>query len=142
MKPIYRFILHVINNWDNGLNEAYAPAIKKQLFDKFRKQADNLVTKRAISDEKINKYIERFDQLRNSSDILEKDLFQYTFGELEALVTKSPGTETPELADITPDVVYHNDDNTVVIYNGSKEGNCITNLSHEFLVTKLFSLTS
>lgn len=122
MKPIYRFILHVINNWDNGLNEAYAPAIKQQLFNKFRKQADK--KNRNISDDTLNAYIDAFDKLRNSSNLKDKDLFNYSLGQLETIATASPGVELPTEAEITPDVVYNNEDNTIVIYNGSKEELC------------------
>ena len=122
MKPIYRFILHVINNWDNGLNEAYAPAIRKQLFDKFKKEADR--KNRNISDDTLNAYIDAFDKLRNNSNLKDKDLFNYSLGQLETIATASPGVELPTEAEITPDTVYNNEDNTIVIYNGSKEELC------------------
>lgn len=122
MKPIYRFILHVINNWDNGLTEAYAPAVRKQLFDKFKAEADRL--NRNISDDKLNAYIDFFDKtLRNKPNLKEKDLFKYSLGDLEAIATASPGAEIPE-AEITPDTVYNNENNTIVVYNGSKEELC------------------
>jgi len=121
VKPIYRFILHVINNWDNGLTEAYAPAIKQQLFNQFRKEADR--KNRNISDDTLNAYIDFFDKvLRNKPNLKEKDLFKYSLGDLEAIATASPGAETS--AEITPDTVYNNEDNTIVIYNGSKEELC------------------
>lgn len=122
MKPIYRFILHVINNWDNGLTEAYAPAIKQQLFNKFKKEADR--KNRNISDDTLNAYIDAFDKLRNNSNLKDKDLFNYSLGQLETIATASPGVELPTEAEITPDTVYNNEDNTIVIYNGSKEELC------------------
>lgn len=122
MKPIYKFILHVINNWDRVLSEAYAPAVKKQLFDKFKAEAD--AKNKDISDEQLNAYIDYFDRvLRNKPNLKNKDLFQYSLGDLITTATASPGAEIPE-AEITPDTVYHNEDNTIVIYNGSKEELC------------------
>jgi hypothetical protein len=123
MRPIDKFILHVIHNWENGLNEAYAPSVMTKLIDKFKEEADDLNIE--INDEQLKKYIERFDVLKNSPKIPEKDLFKYSLSQLIRLVTSSKGAETPETADITPDVVYHNDDNTIIVYNGSKEDNCV-----------------
>jgi hypothetical protein len=123
MRPIDKFILHVVHSWKNGLNEAYAPSVMTKLMDKFKEEADDLNIE--INDEQLKKYIERFDVLKNSPKIQEKDLFKYSLSQLIRLVTSSKGAETPETADITPDVVYHNDDNTIIVYNGSKEDNCI-----------------
>jgi hypothetical protein len=123
MRPIDKFILHVIHNWENGLNEAYAPSVMTKLMDKFKEEADDLNIE--INDEQLKKYIERFDVLKNSPKIPEKDLFKYSLSQLIRLVTSSKGAEAPESADITPDVVYHNDDDTIIVYNGSKEDNCV-----------------
>jgi hypothetical protein len=123
MRPIDKFILHVIHNWKNNLNEAYAPSVMTKLMDKFKEEADDLNIE--INDEQLKKYIERFDVLKNSPKIPEKDLFKYSLSQLIRLVTSSKGAEAAEAADITPDVVYHNDDDTIIIYNGSKEDNCV-----------------
>jgi len=124
MKPIYKFILHVVHNWNNDLKEAYAPSVVSQLMDKFKEEADDLNIQ--ITDNQLKAYINRFDQLRgNSTNIQEKDLFKYSLSQLIRLVTSSKGVEEPEEAiDITPDVVYNQDG--ITIWNGSKEGNCIT----------------
>lgn len=123
MRPIDKFILHVIHNWKNNLNEAYAPSVMTKLMDKFKEEADDLNIE--INDEQLKKYIERFDTIKNSPKITEKDLFKYSLSQLIKLVTASQGAEVPETSDITPDVVYHNDDDSIIIYNGSKEDNCI-----------------
>ena len=123
MRPIDRFILHVVHNWKNKLNEAYAPSVMTKLMDKFKEEADDLNIE--INDEQLKKYIERFDVLKNSPKVTEKDLFKYSLSQLIRLVTSSKGAETAETVDITPDVVYHNDDNTIIVYNGSKEDNCV-----------------
>jgi hypothetical protein len=123
MRPIDRFILHVVHNWKNKLNEAYAPSVMTKLMDKFKEEADDLNIE--INDEQLKTYIERFDVLKNSPKVTEKDLFKYSLSQLIKLVTSSKGAETAETVDITPDVVYHNDDNTIIVYNGAKEDNCV-----------------
>jgi len=49
MKNTYLFIEHVVNNWSTTLKEAFAPAVKQQLLDKFKQEADDL--NQQISDE-------------------------------------------------------------------------------------------
>jgi len=124
MRPIDKFILHVVHNWDNGLDEAYAPAIMSKLMDKFKEEADDLDIQ--ITDDQLKAYINRFDQLRGASNkVQEKDLFKYSLSKLIQTVTSSKGIEEPqEEYDITPDVVYN--ENGLIIYNGSKEENCLT----------------
>ena len=123
MKAIDKFILHVVYNWTNELNEAYSERIINDFIRKFSEEADDLNLN--ISNDQLKKYIERFDVLKNSPKIAEKDLNKYTIGQLVRLVTSSPGAETPEdEEDQTPDVVYQN--GGVTIWNGSKEGNCLT----------------
>jgi hypothetical protein len=119
---IHKFIAYVVYNWKDSLNEAYAPKVKKQFFDKFKEEADDLNI--TISDDDLNTYIDRFDQIKNSPKITEKDLSKYTLSQLIKLVTTSKGAEAPEAIDITPDIVYRNEDNTIAIYNGSKEELC------------------
>ena len=123
MKPIHKFILHVVHNWTNELNEAYSEGAIKAFVTKFREEADDLNIN--ITDDQLKKYIERFDVLKNSPKITEKDLNKWSLGPLIRLVTTSPGAEAPDdEEDQTPDVVYHEGD--ITIWNGSKEGNCIT----------------
>ena len=122
MRPIHKFILHVVHNWKNELNEAYSEGAIKKFIEKFREEADDLNIQ--ITDEQLKSYIQRFDVLKNSPKITEKDLNKWSIGQLIRLVTSSKGTDTEEKEDDTPDVVYN--DNGITIWNGSKEGNCIT----------------
>ena len=123
MRAIDKFILHVVHNWKNKLNEAYSEGAIKAFIKKFSEEADDLNI--TISDEQLREYIERFDTLKNSPKITEKDLNKYSIGQLIKLVTSSPGAETAEdEEDRTPDVVYQ--EGGITIWNGSKEGNCIT----------------
>jgi len=123
MRAIDKFILHVVYNWTNELNEAYSESAVKAFIKKFSEEADDLNI--SISDAQLRKYIERFDTIKNSPKIAEKDLNKYTIGQLQRLVTSSAGAEAPEDdEDQTPDVVYQ--DGGITVWNGSKEGNCIT----------------
>jgi hypothetical protein len=134
MRPIDKFILHVVHNLI-PLNE-YNEGILRRLIDHYKEEADDLNIN--ITDEQLKKYIERFDTLKPS--IIAKggtELFKQVGGEkkievtvplskLIRIVTSSKGAELPDEINITPDVVYNNDDNTVVIWNGNKDGNCMT----------------
>jgi len=123
MRPIYKFILHVVHNWKNELNEAYSEKAIQQFLAKFKEEADDLNID--ISDNQLRTYIQRFDTLKNSPKIQEKDLAKWSLSQLIKLVTSSAGAETPEdEEDQTPDIVYQ--DGGITIWNGSKEGNCIT----------------
>lgn len=123
MRPIDKFILHVVHNWKNELNEAYSEKVIKDFIKKFSEEADDLNI--TISEDQLRKYIERFDVLKNSPKIQEKDLNKWSLSQLIRLVTASKGAETKsDDEDQTPDVVYN--ENGIVIWNGSKEDNCIT----------------
>ncbi len=119
MKNIHSFIIHVANNLF-PLNE-YSEGEIKKLMDKFKEEADDLNIE--ISDDKLKVYIQRFDQLKNSPKIQEKDLRKYSLSKLIKLITSSEGDDVEEKEDDTPDVVYN--DNGIIIYNGSKENNCV-----------------
>jgi hypothetical protein len=121
MKNTYQFITHVVNNLFY-INE-YSDAEINRLMEKFKEEADDFNI--TISDEQLKKYIERFDQLKNSPKVQEKDLRKWSLSNLIKLITSSEGAEVEtEKQNQTPDVIY--DESGYVIWNGSKEGNCIT----------------
>ena len=120
MRAIDKFILHVAHNLF-PLNE-YSEGELKRLMTQFREEADDLNIN--ISDEQLKTYIQRFDQIKNSPKIQEKDLRKYSLSKLIKLVTASAGAESPDdEEDLTPDVVYQ--DGGITVWNGSKEDNCI-----------------
>jgi hypothetical protein len=121
MRAIDKFILHAVHNLF-PLNE-YSEGELKKLMAQFKEEADDLNIQ--ISDDQLKAYIERFDSLKNSPKITDKDLRKYNLSKLIKLVTSTKGVEEPEEeADITPDIVYNQ--NGLIIYNGSKEENCLT----------------
>lgn len=132
MRPIDKFILHVVHNLF-PLNE-YSEGAIRQIMQQYRDEAEDLNIK--ITDEQLKKYIERFDVIKagliskgKTTDIVK----QGAGGKLEVilplsklikLVTASKGGDIEdEKEDDTPDVVYN--ENNKTIWNGSKEGNCI-----------------
>jgi hypothetical protein len=131
MRPIDKFILHVVHNLF-PLNE-YNQKLLDQIIQHYKQEADDLNIN--ITDNQLKAYIERFDRIK--SGIISKggtDLVKQMPGgkfevivplsQLIKIVTASKGVEEPEDAlDITPDVVYN--ENGLIIYNGSKEENCI-----------------
>ena len=120
MRAVDKFIIHVTHNLF-PLNE-YSEGEINKLMTKFKEEADDLEI--SITDDQLKAYIERFDALKNSPKITEKDLRKYSLSKLIKLVTSSKGVNEPEEEmDITPDVVY--DQNGLIIYNGSKEENCL-----------------
>jgi hypothetical protein len=120
VKNTEKFIQHIVHNIF-PLNE-YSEGEINRLMTQFKQEADDLNIE--ISDAQLKKYIERFDQLKNSPKITEKDLRKYSLSKLIKLVTSSPGSEASEEETETPDMVYN--ENGITIWNGAKQGNCIT----------------
>jgi len=123
MRAIDRFILHVVHNWTNELNEAYSEKAVQGFINRFKEEADDLNIQ--ITDDQLRTYITTFDRIKEKLPNDQRDLTKWSLSKFIRLVTSTKGAEAAEEIDITPDVVYHNDDNTIVIYNGSKEDNCI-----------------
>ena len=125
MRNIDKFILHVVHNWKNELNEAYSENAIKGFIKKFQEEADDLNIQ--ITDNQLRAYITDFDRIKEKLPSDQRDLNKWSVAKFIRLVTASKGVEKPkEEVDITPDVVYHNEDNSIIIYNGSKEKNCIS----------------
>jgi len=122
MRPIDKFIIHVVHNLSNSLKEAYSARMVSDLLAKFKQEADDLNID--ITDNQLKAYIDRFDQMRSTSKVTEKDIFKNTLSQLIRTVTSLPGAEEPEEEDKTPDVVYQGDG--ITVWNGAKEDNCIT----------------
>ena len=122
MRSIDKFILHVVHNLF-PLNE-YKEGEINRLMAQFKAEAEDLNIQ--VSDEQLKKYIERFDRLKDSPKVTEKDLRKYSLSKLIKIVTASPGAEldNEDEEDSTPDMVYREGD--ITIWNGAKQGNCIT----------------
>jgi len=115
-KNIHKFITHVVNNLF-PLYE-YSEGEIKTLMDKFKVEADDLNIE--ITDIELKKYIERFDQLKNSPKIADKNLRNWSLSKLIKLITSSDGAEVEEEAG--PDVLYSA--NGITVYSGGSEELC------------------
>ena len=123
MKPINKFILHVVHNW-GGLTEALSAKQMQVFIKQFKDEAEDLNL--TISDDELKAAIEIFDtKFKNNPNVAEKDLAKYSVNQLLRLVRTTSDTK-PKDIEITPDVVYNNDDNSIVIYSGDVEGKCVT----------------
>ncbi len=118
MTQILYFIEHSVNNLF-PLYE-YSEGEIRYLMDKFKEEAEDFNIQ--ISDDELKKYIQRFDQLKNSQNI--KDLRKWSLKQLIKLIRSKDTTDKVKpQEDQTPDVVYN--ENGLIIYNGSKHNNCI-----------------
>ena len=148
MRAIDKFILHVVHNL-SPLFE-YDQKQMDTIINYYKQEADDLNIQ--ITDQQLKAYIKRFEQLKSGiiakggtdlikqvsrpiqkttpdGEIVTKMKNDYEvlvpLSQLIRLVTSSKGAEAPdEEEDKTPDVVYQ--ENGITIWNGSKEGNCIT----------------
>jgi hypothetical protein len=116
-KNIHKFITHIVNNLF-PLNE-YQEGEIKLLMNKFKQEAEDLNIE--INDTLLRKYIERFDQLKDSSKIEDKNLRNYPLSKLIKLVTSSKGADIED-EETGPDVVYS--ENGITVYSGANEELC------------------
>lgn len=130
------FIEYVVTNL-LMLNEAYGKADLERLTKKFKDQAEAFSIKgkggNNLTEDEIKAIINGFDYLRrthqNSIPTDKRDIDKWNLKDLIKFVVDKVDIEPEdkdkeEEVDQTPDVVY--DDNNYVMWNGSKEGNCIT----------------
>ena len=118
MKNIDKFIQHCIHNIF-PLSE-YSQGEIDRLMAKFKQEADDLGVE--ISDTQLKKYIERFDQLKNSPKITEKDLRKYSLSQFIKLVSSFEGAGSDDTEDTTPDVLWSEEGKT--IFYGNNEELC------------------
>ena len=118
MRNIDLFITHVVNNLF-PLNE-YSEGEIKRLMDQFKEEADDLNIN--ISDTNLEAAIKRFDQLKNSPKITDKDLRKYSLAKLLKITGSSEGAEVETEEETGPDVIYS--ENGYTIYSGGNEELC------------------
>ena len=117
MRNIDLFITHIVNNLF-PLNE-YSEGEIQKLMDKFKEEADDLNIE--ISDANLETAIKRFDQLKDSSKIVDKDLRKYNLAKLLKITGSSEGAEVSE-EETGPDVIYS--ENGYTIFSGGNEELC------------------
>jgi len=102
---------------EEDINE-YTIKIKNELINKFKQENSTL------TDNIINYYINRFEEFKNSPKIKEKDIFKYTWKELEQVIDAQKTkikTGKPEITGA--DAIYNK--NGLRIYAGSTQKACI-----------------
>jgi len=88
--------------------DEYAQNIIDKLFKKFREENENL------TDEQISYYIQRFDQLKSSPKVVQKDILKYSFQDLEKLVDSFPTKTKTQKSSTSNDVQFSDGE---LIYN-------------------------
>lgn len=106
------------------LLEAYGENTVKGFVKKFEEEADDLGIETTEQD--LRNYIKAFERLNKKLPSDQKDLGQWSLPRLIKFVTTGKSKEEEEGVEITPDVVYHNDDNSIIIFNGNTDKNCVT----------------
>jgi len=127
-----QFIEFVVENLLT-LTEAYGKAEVEKLVKKFKDQAEALgilgKNRNPLTDDEIKAIINGFDQIRTTSassiPVEKRDINKWKIRDLIKFVSEkiNIGDEEEEEEDQTPDVIY--DDPNYIIWNGSKEGNCV-----------------
>ena len=85
-----RLLEHIIRDFYT-IDEAYSPKVIKQLIDQFKTEIEDFNIN-PIDDQTLEKYIKRFDQIKNSPKVKEKDLLKWNINDLVRLVTSSPSS--------------------------------------------------
>lgn len=119
MLNIYKLIEHLVHNLV-PLNE-YSEGTMKKIIEKFKEEADDKNIE--ISDKLLTKYIQQFDNMKNSPSISEKDIMKWPLQKLMRTVASSVKDEEDEEWDPGQDVMYDKDG--IVVWNGNTEDRCI-----------------
>ena len=93
------------------LTEEYSQKVVNQLIDKFKRENPE------VDIDTLKDYINRFDQIKNGPNIVNKDISTYTFNELESVVIDSMTNIKPKSykGDSDLDLVYSGDGLTIFL---------------------------
>jgi hypothetical protein len=123
-----RLLEHIIRDFYT-IDEAYSPKVIKQLIDKFKQELEDF-NMDPIGDRTLNSYIKRFDQLKNSPKIKEKDLLKWSISDLVRLITSAPSSaddvvnEDDEYIMNSGTPVFEND--YIQIFHAGNQDQCTT----------------
>ena len=123
-----RLLEHIIRDFYT-IDEAYSPKIIKQLIDKFKQELEDF-NMDPIGDRTLESYIKRFDQLKNSPKIKEKDLLKWSISDLVRLITSAPSSadevvnEDDEYIMNSGTPVFEND--YIQIFHAGNQAQCTT----------------
>jgi hypothetical protein len=87
------------------LEEAYSEKLVQQLIDRFKEEEPGL------SDSIAKAYIDRFQQIKNSPKVQEKDINRYSWKDLEAVIFANPGKRVKtKSVDAGQETIYNEND--------------------------------
>lgn len=119
MLNIYKLIEHLVQNLV-PLNE-YSEGMLKRIIEKFKEEADDKNIE--ISDSLLTKYIQQFDNMKNSPSVTEKDIMKWPLQKLMRTVASSVKDVDEDEWDPGHDVLY--DEDGIIVWNGNTEDRCI-----------------
>jgi hypothetical protein len=108
---------------ENTILNEYTDKVVNQLVDKFKREDSNL------NPDTIKSYIERFSQIKDSPNVSEKDIFKYTWTDLESIIASNPSkrVKAGKMNDGEPksdaNLIY--DKNGLRVYVGKDKNSCI-----------------
>ena len=119
-----RLLEHIIRDFYT-IDEAYSPKVIKQLIDQFKTEIEDFNID-PIDDQTLEKYIKRFDQIKNSPKVKEKDLLKWNINDLVRLVTSSPSSldidEDEDYLTTGNDPVFEND--YIQVFHAGNQPTC------------------
>lgn len=100
-----------------NLEELYGQKMVDQLIDKFQQENPDL------DPQTINAYINRFQQVKDSPKIVEKDITRYSWDDLEDLIVSNQPKPSTKSVNKQEDTIYN--DNGLEILLGNTKDACI-----------------
>lgn len=103
--------IHRIKQVMGLITEEYSEKVVSQLIEKFKQENPD------VDIDTLRDYINRFDQIKNGPNIVNKDISTYTFNELESVVIDSMTNIKPKSykGDSDLDMVYRGDGLTIFL---------------------------
>lgn len=112
------FIVMKILITESQLNELFSQSMVTKLIKKFQSENPNL------EDRIIRHYIQRFEQLKNSPKVREKDINKYSWKDLETLIDMNqPKTIKTNIVIPDSDLIYNQ--NNLKIYQANSQEACV-----------------
>jgi len=100
-----------------SLDELYSEKLVQQLIDKFKEETPDL------DDSIIRGYIDRFQQIKDSPNVVEKDITKYSWDDLETTIINNQPKDSTKNVNKQEDTIYN--DNGLEILIGNSKDSCI-----------------
>jgi len=83
------------------ISELFSQKLVQELIDRFKEENPDL------EDNVINSYIDRFQQIKDSAKIQQKDITKYSWNDLEALIINNQPKPSTKNVNKEKDIVYN-----------------------------------